>query len=133
MNVKISIILLHFLTIGQHTSRSFGVLANNIDANETQTKLRQISTLSTTSTIVSDTCNDRFCYSPINDTINRNLPDIVPSYTEYDKLKSTSILYGVVKIASQRTHENQCYRELNKIYDGIHRKEIWAIKGLFFD
>lgn len=126
MNLKITIALLHCLVIaiafGQHVS------ATTFDVNETQSKIRKISTITTTSTIVSETCNDRFCYTPINDTTNGS--DVaMPSYKEYDQLKTNSILYGVVKIAMDQSQQNQCYKQLNQLYDGIHRKEIWAIKG----
>lgn len=125
MNLKISVILLYIFT----TMVSIRQLsASNIDTNETQSKIGKISTITTASTIVSETCNDRFCYGPLNETVN-NVQAIAPSYKEYDRLKSTSILYGIVKIASERPQVNKCYRELQQIYDGIHRKEIWAIKG----
>lgn len=141
MNIKVSVVLLHFLTItvpiSQYAAKSFSVLASDIEVNETQSKIRKISTIMTTATIVSETCNDRFCYSPTNETtaqaatatVNKS-KEFAPSYREYDRLKSTSILYGVIKTAAQRSQmDDKCYRELNQIYDGIHRKEIWAIKG----
>ncbi|XP_055322371.1 O-acyltransferase like protein-like [Sitodiplosis mosellana] len=143
MNIKVSVVLLHFLTItvpiSQYAAKSFSVLASDIEVNETQSKIRKISTIMTTATIVSETnvCNDRFCYSPTNETTattattTNKSKEFAPSYKEYDRLKSTSILYGVVKTAAQRSQANDiCYRELNQIYDGIHRKEIWAIKAL---
>lgn len=131
MNFNISITLLYVFAITVSISQYFslGVLASTIDVNETQSKIRKISTITTTSTIVSETCNDRFCYSLINDTTN-NFKEFAPSFKDYDRLKSTSILYGVVKIASQRSQTTKCYRELSHIYNGIHRKEIWAIKGI---
>lgn len=134
MGFKTSIVLLHFLMItvpiGQYSEKIFSVRASNIDVNETQSKIRKITTITTaTATIVSDTCNDRFCYSPTNETaIGR---ETMPSYKEYDQLKTTSILYGLAKMATERVQQNQCSRELTKIYDGIHRKEIWAIKGAY--
>lgn len=134
MGFKLSIVLLHFLMItvpiGHHSERLFSVRASNIDLNETQSKIRKIATITTaTATIVSDTCNDRFCYSPTNETaIGR---ETMPSYKEYDQLKTTSILYGLAKMATERGQQHQCARDLKKIYDGIHRKEIWAIKGRY--
>lgn len=117
--------------IGQLSEGLYSVRASNIDVNETQSKIRKITTITTaTATIVSDTCNDRFCYSPTNETaIGR---ETIPSYKEYDQLKTSSILYGLAQIAierAQQQQQNQCSREMKKIYDGIHRKEIWAIKG----
>lgn len=132
MGFKTSIVLLHFLMItvpiGQYSERLLSVRASNIDVNETQSKIRKIATITTaTATIVSDTCNDRFCHSSTNETaIGR---ETMPSYKEYDQLKTTSILYGLAKMATERVQQNRCSRELTKIYDGIHRKEIWAIKG----
>lgn len=133
MNFNVTIFLLYIFTItvpiSQYFVKSLSVLASTIDVNETQSKIRKISTITTTSTIVSETCNDRFCYSLINDTTN-NFKEFAPSFKDYDRLKSTSILYGVVKTASQRPQTNKCSRELGLIYNGIHRKEIWAIKGI---
>lgn len=132
MNFKVSVILLHIFTITVPISE-LSVLANDINTNETQSKIRKISTITTTATIVSETCNDRFCYNQMNETTttpsSNKSNEFAPSYKEYDQLKSTSILYGIVKIASKRPQTDKCYRELNQIYDGIHRKEIWAIKG----
>lgn len=132
MNLNKSIVLLCICTVTIPIRWSFAeplnVFATKIDVNETQSKIRKISTITTTSTIVSETCNDRFCYSPKNDTSNGS-QIATPSYKEYDQLKTMSILYGVAKMASERQPSTQCYNELNQIYDGIHRKEIWAIKG----
>lgn len=137
MNFKVSVVLLHFFTvtvpIGQYSMKPFSVLADTLDANETQSKIRNISTMMTTATIVSETCNDRFCYNSTNETTTNDMSkEFAPSYKEYGRLKSTSILYGVVSIASKRPQTNKCYQELNRIYDGIHRKEIWAMKGRQF-
>lgn len=137
MGFKSSIVLIHFLMItvpiGQLSEGLYSVRASKIDVNETQSKIRKITTITTaTATIVSDTCNDRFCYSQTNETaIGR---ETIPSYKEYDQLKTSSILYGLAQIATERgqqqqQQQNQCSREMKKIYDGIHRKEIWAIKG----
>lgn len=138
MTFKLCIVVIHFLMItvpiGHRSERSFTVRASNIDVNETQSKIRKITTITTaTATIVSDTCNDRFCYSPTNETaVGR---ETAPTYKEYDQLKTSSILYGLAQMAIERAqqqpqqHRNQCSRELKSFYDGIHRKEIWAIKG----
>ncbi|XP_055307399.1 uncharacterized protein LOC129571608, partial [Sitodiplosis mosellana] len=94
MNLKVSVVLLHFFTIlvpiGHNAAKSFIVAASDIEPTE-----------------------------------------LVTSHNEFDRLKSISILYGIVDIASKRPQAtSQCHRELNQIYDGIHRKEIWAIKAL---
>lgn len=137
MNFKLSILLLHCFTvtvpISRYAVKPLTATATSIDANETQSKIRKISKITTTATIVSETCINRFCYNPLNETAatttNNISKEFAPSYKVYDRLKSTSILYGIVKIASQRPQTNKCYRELNQIYSGIHRKEIWAMKG----
>lgn len=138
MNFKVSVVLLHslavILPISQYSVKPFGVLASILDANETQSKIRRISTIMTTATIVSETCNDQFCNNSINETKTSNNSKEYASWykhEQYDRLKSTSILYGLIKIASKRPQTNKCYQELNQIYHGIHRKEIWAIKGNF--
>lgn len=99
MNIKFSVIVLHFFTIMVP--------------------------------IMSETYNDQFYYRTKNESTtttanNRNFKE----FKTYDGLESTSVLYGVVKIASMHRQKlNQCYQELNQVYDGINRKEMWAIKG----
>lgn len=130
MNFKISVVLLHLCTItlllGQHV-KSLGALAHKIDANDTESKIGSMPSI--TAAMLSGTCNGRFCYSPMNETSN----EMTLSYREYDQLKSTSILYGVAKIASEQPQLDKCHRELTQIYDGIRRKDIWAIKGNLSD
>lgn len=54
-----------------------------------------------------------------------------PSYLSYnDRLRHTSILYGIVLLAQENELNQKCYNEIMQIYDGINRKEIWAIKTL---
>lgn len=138
MNFKISVILLHLFTttlpIGQYSSNSLSVLATNIDINDTKSKIENLSTvLPSTPTILSRTCNDRFCYNLTNEHTNSEL-DSIPvstSYKEFDRFKSSSILYGVLRLASEQYQSDQCHRDLKQIYHGIHRKEIWAMKGKF--
>lgn len=129
MNFRVFIVLIQIFTV---SIRQLNVLANDIKSNETQSTIHKISTITTTATIVSETCNDRFCYNEMNDTttiLSNQSNEFAPLYQEYDQLKSTSILYGIVKIASKRPQTTKCYKELNQIYSGIHHKEIWAIKG----
>lgn len=53
-----------------------------------------------------------------------------PSPKEYCvQPKSISVLYAIAEIASKRPQTSKCYHELNQIYDGIHQKEVWALKG----
>lgn len=143
MNFKISVILLHLFTttlpISQHSLNSRSVLATAIDTNDTQAKIRGLSpTVTTTATILSETCNDRFCYNFVNETKTKTngsetsstLPSISTQiYKHYDWLMGSSVLYGVLKVASEKEQSNTCFKELNQVYEGIHRKEIWAMKG----
>lgn len=54
---------------------------------------------------------------------------IYSSYVE--RLKHTSILYGLVKLAEENELNQKCYNEIMQINDGINRKEIWAMKSKF--
>lgn len=140
MNFKISVILLHLFTttlpITQHSSNSLSVLATNVDTNDAKLKIESFSKLQTktTATIVStQTCNDRFCYKLANETTATTTTNTQQkresTYREFEHLKSSSILYGILKIASEREPADKCYQNLIQIYNGVHRKEIWAIKG----
>lgn len=51
-------------------------------------------------------------------------------HMQSDRLASSSIIYGLVSVAAQKGESNQCFSELNQIYEGIQRKEIWAMKGM---
>lgn len=134
MNFKISVILLHLFTqtlpIKQNLTHSLTVLAKNIDTNDTQPKIRQFSNLPTT--IVSQTCNGQFCHKMSKETTTNATKTQITSFKRYDQLKSSSLLYGILKTASKREIDDTCYRELNQIYNGLHSREIWAIKGKFF-
>lgn len=130
MNFKISVILLHLFTqtlpIKQNSTHSLTALAANIDINDTQSKIRQFSNLPTT--IVSQTCNGQFCYKMSNETTTNATKTQIRSFEKHDQLKSSSVLYGILKVASKREIGDTCYHELNQIYNGVHRREIWAIK-----
>lgn len=141
MNFKISVILLHLFTttlpISQHSLNSISVLASNIDTNDTQSEIRELSAKVMTS-ILSETCSGQYCYSKMNETarvIDQHASKSTSSHRQhFDRLASTSILYGILKTAAeQRSHQqnSKCHNELNQIYEGIHRKKIWAIKGLY--
>jgi hypothetical protein len=54
---------------------------------------------------------------------------IYSSYAE--RLKHTSILYGLVRLAQENELNQKCYNEIMQINDGIKRKEIWAMKSKF--
>ncbi|XP_055537122.1 uncharacterized protein LOC129725377 isoform X2 [Wyeomyia smithii] len=45
-------------------------------------------------------------------------------------LKHTSIIYGLISIAERDELSEQCYGELQQIFEGIQQKEIWALKVL---
>lgn len=51
----------------------------------------------------------------------------------FDYYRSSSILYGILELASERHQNNQCHRELQRIHQGVLRKEIWAMKGNYED
>ena len=40
-------------------------------------------------------------------------------------------MYGLIKVAATSNLNIKCYNEMQYIYDAIHRKEIWAIKGSY--
>lgn len=42
---------------------------------------------------------------------------------------SSSVMYGLLTIDTKNYVNAQCYNELRQIYNGIRRKETWAIKG----
>lgn len=44
-------------------------------------------------------------------------------------LISSSFIYGLLTIASETQLSERCYKHMHEIYDAIHRKEIWAMKG----
>lgn len=136
MNFKISVVLLHVfattLPIGQHSLESFSVLATDINVNQTrQPTIDQMDTVTATQPIITETCTDHYCYNLTSDhtTTDNDMTSTAPK--GYDHYHSASILYGILALASDQYQSNQCHRELRHIYQGIHRKEIWAIKGWY--
>lgn len=159
MHLKISVILLHLFTttlpISQQSANTLSVLATSTDRNDTQSsQIRRIATITTTTTITTETCNEPYCYNLLNRTNEMSTPfqqpssahgeqshfvsnndsvellsNVIASHVNDDRLMSSSIVYGLLKIANSKKSRNTCITELNKIYDGIHRKEIWAMKG----
>jgi hypothetical protein len=60
------------------------------------------------------------------------LNDASNAYNSYnDRLRHSSILYGIVLLAQDNELNQKCYNEIMQIYAGIGRKEIWAIKSEF--
>lgn len=49
----------------------------------------------------------------------------------FDKksMEPTSFLYGILLISLEHSEKTLCASELKHLYDGILRKEIWALKG----
>lgn len=45
---------------------------------------------------------------------------------------STSVMYGLLMLANSDYVNEQCHAELRMIYNGIRRRDIWAIKGLLY-
>lgn len=166
MHLKISVILLYLFTttlpISHNPSNSINVLATIINSNESlyRAQFRRISTITTTTTITTETCSEPYCYHLLNDTAKTSekqeeqlaaekqenyvnlsalhndtesthnvLSDIFPLHKRNKRLISSSIVYGLLSVAAQRHEKNRCFNELNQIYEGIHRKEIWAMKG----
>ncbi|KAG5676992.1 hypothetical protein PVAND_006783 [Polypedilum vanderplanki] len=63
--------------------------------------------------------------------IDNYLSEASSKYSTYnDRLKYSSILYGIVLLAQENELNQKCYNEIMQIYDGIGRKETWAIKTL---
>jgi hypothetical protein len=48
-----------------------------------------------------------------------------------ERLKHSSVIYGLSVAAEENQLNQQCYNEIMQIYHGINRKEIWAMKSEF--
>lgn len=133
MNFKISVVLLFVLAttlpFGRQSMESFSVMATNINENQTQANIEQLAT--STQPILSETCTDRFCYNLTSEHMNAEIDLRSTAIKGYDHYRSYSILYSILEMASDRYQSNQCHRELRQMYHGIHRKDIWAMKGNF--
>lgn len=46
-----------------------------------------------------------------------------------ERLKHSSIIYGLIVAAEENQLNQQCFNEIMQIYQGINRKEIWAMKS----
>lgn len=46
-----------------------------------------------------------------------------------ERLKHSSVIYGLSLAAEESQLNQQCYNEIMQIYHGINRKEIWAMKS----
>lgn len=98
-------------------------------------------------------CVPPYCYDIINKTVNdiensnpklvtassnsmddyqseRLNSDIFERHSDDRHWSSTSVMYGLLMLANRDYVNEQCHTELRMIYNGIRRREIWAIKGL---
>ena len=48
-----------------------------------------------------------------------------------ERLKHSSVIYGLIVTAEENQLNQQCYNEFQQIMHGIKRKEIWAMKSEF--
>lgn len=66
-----------------------------------------------------------------NATIRKFIPKnkIFSHNINVDQLRTTSILYGLVIAATPHDVGMTCFNQMRILYEGIHSKEIWAIKG----
>lgn len=46
-----------------------------------------------------------------------------------ERMKHSSVIYGLVVAAEENQLNQQCYNEIMQIYHGINRKAIWAMKS----
>ncbi|CAO1351424.1 unnamed protein product [Diamesa serratosioi] len=82
--------------------------------------------------------NDEYCSKSIQDqlvlakSINKYHHNVGSSGKSFntERLKHSSVLYGLVMNAEKHQLNHQCFSELMQIYEGINKKEIWAIKIL---
>lgn len=81
--------------------------------------------------------NDEYCSKNIQDqivlakSINSYLHNVGSSAKSFntERLKHSSVLYGLVMNAEKHQLNHQCFSEIMQIYEGINKKEIWAIKS----
>lgn len=66
-----------------------------------------------------------------DDYLRESSSVINAQYTE--RLKHSSVIYGLTLSAEENQLNQQCYNEIMQIYHGINRKEIWAMKSEFRD
>lgn len=46
-----------------------------------------------------------------------------------EHLRRTSVIYGLISISSNELLSDACYTDLQRVFEGIHKKEVWAMKG----
>lgn len=78
----------------------------------------------------SEVMHDMMQRVPNSDSNIRDKKSYMSSqYTE--RLKHSSIIYGLIVNANEDQLNLQCFNEIMQIYHGINRKEIWAMKSEF--
>lgn len=88
----------------------------------------------------SECSNDEYCSKNIQDqivlakSINNYLHNVGSSAKSFntERLKHSSVLYGLIMNAEKNQLNHQCFSEIMQIYEGINKKEIWAIKSECF-
>lgn len=64
------------------------------------------------------------------DDFARETDSILTAY-HTERLKHSSVIYGLIVTAEENQLNQKCYNEIMQIYHGINRKEIWAMKSEF--
>lgn len=62
---------------------------------------------------------------------NRSVCNVQKLKNIENNIVSTSILYGILKASIEYPRTGECDRELHRMLDGIHNRELWAIRGFF--
>lgn len=145
------------LSIGANASNSVNAFASAINDSEYQSQMHRLPTMTTTATISADTCTAPHCDNLMRNNTEsagrahtKHHDELIQStkavantnstaevmtrlfsqqFMQSDRLISSSIIYGLLSLAAQKGDGGQCFSELNQIYEGIQRKEIWAVKG----
>ncbi|XP_055629857.1 nose resistant to fluoxetine protein 6-like [Toxorhynchites rutilus septentrionalis] len=79
------------------------------------------------------TCGDKYCLQQEHRQSGYGEGVIMGAnraLRQKEVLKHTSVIYGLISIAEREELSEQCYDELQQIYEGIQQKEIWALKVL---
>lgn len=144
-------------TISHNASNSLNATAPTINDSSYRSQLHRLPTITTTATISTEpSCNAPHCNRSVqNDTestgrmrhnelhnelmqstkvVANSTAEVMgrlfsQNHMQSDRLVSSSIIYGLLSVAAHKGERGQCFSELNQIYEGVQRKEIWAIKG----
>lgn len=152
MNFKLSVILLHLFATTTLSS-------SHVNDSSYRSQLHRLPSMSTTATISADSsCNASHCnrsaqnesestgsveYHEVtqstkaaagnNGTVEVMARLFSQQHVHSDRLAGSSIIYGLLSVAALKGERGQCFSELNQIYEGIQRKEIWAMKGMHIE